>query len=138
MTPFSYFNVLLFILIWPIHFRLYRFLCILCRFCRKDKCSFSPFQHGVHPLPEKMKFLFSLNNLKRSLLLISSLQSILNAFLFTYIFEEFIRNTVYLHIIWTVLSVFFEFTEYELISEIKILKILTFFWQLRRYKKRLE
>ena len=51
-------------------------LCVLYRLCHKGKDSFSPFQQGVHPLPELERFLFSLNYLKGLLFLLSPLQSL--------------------------------------------------------------
>ena len=59
--------------------------CVLFRFCRKSKDSFSPFQQGVHSLPELEKFPFSSSYLKRS-------KVFKTTFLSTYIFWKFHRK----------------------------------------------
>ena len=63
--------------------------CVLYRLCHKGKDSFSPFQQGVHPLPELERFPFSLNYLKGLLFLLSPLQVCKTTYLSTYTFWRF-------------------------------------------------
>ena len=98
-------------------FQLHAFPYVLQRFYRKDKDSSHPFSKKFILSQSKRNYFF-LKLFKSLIFLRSPLQSLQTTFsIYVYILKISSKILFILHTIWTVSSIFFEVTEYELISE---------------------